>query len=237
MTFTNKTIKHYIDLANKWVNYYQNQPLEDLHVSISTGNDKIGHAWNISILPIFTCPNCTECKHLCYDIRDCLRYGDSDKNYTIRSRAKNTVILMRDRQKYFAEIREFLSHNRKNKMFRFHVGGEIKDKEYFSEMVSIARDFPEWLFWSYTKNYSAVNDFVALNGNDRFVAISDNFKMMFSEWRGMELINPYNFPEFHIVFENDAIKPVGYYCPGNCDICKASKRGCIVGETTYCNEH
>ena len=49
--------------------------------------------------------------------------------------------------------------------------------------------------------------------------------------------NPYNFPEFRVVFKDDLVKPVGFYCPGNCDICKVAGRGCIARETTYCNEH
>ena len=60
---------------------------------------------------------------------------------------------------------------------------------------------------------------------------------MFSEWRGMPMSNPHGMPEFKVVFKDDAEKPRGFYCPGNCDICKNSKRGCVAGETVYCNEH
>lgn len=79
MAYSELTIKGYLKLANYWFDYYMSEPLETLHVSISSGNDKIGHAWNVSLLPILTCPNCSECQKLCYDIRDCIRYGKSEK--------------------------------------------------------------------------------------------------------------------------------------------------------------
>lgn len=82
--------------------------------------------------------------------------------------------------------------------------------------------------------YHIVNTWCDANGRD---AVPANLKIMFSEWRGMPMVNPYNFPEFRVVFKADAVKPVGHYCPGNCDVCKAAGRGCVAGETTYCNEH
>lgn len=237
MAYSKETIGNFLTLAQKWMIYYSNCDVDTLHVVISEGNDKIGHAWNVSLLPVLTCPNCNECKWLCYDIRDCIRYG-ADGN-TIKARAKNTVILLKDRARFFREIEAFLSTRRKHKFFRWHVGGEIKDAAYAIEMLDIARRHADWTFWTYTKNYAAMNAAIdtvnARRGMTR--GIPDNMHVMYSEWRGMKLDNPHGMPEFRVVFKDDAVRPTGFYCPGNCDICKATHRGCIAGETTYCDEH
>lgn len=235
MAYSELTINGYLKLANYWLNYYMELPIDNLHVSISSGNDKIGHAWNVSLLPILTCPNCGECMKLCYDIRDCIRYGKSEKNNVIRARAKNTAILLRDREKFFSEINTFMDrYNGKYKMFRYHVGGELKDMDYFREMNNSAVNHPDWQVWSYTKNYKAVNKFCETFGLD---AIAKNLSMMFSEWRGMEMVNPFDFPEFRVVFKGEVIPENVWICPGNCDICKTAKRGCIYHETVYAKEH
>lgn len=138
MKIGNEALKHYTDLAKTWIEYYTAQDIDALHVSISSGNDKIGHAWNVSTLAIMTCPNCTGCGPYCYDVRDCLRYGDGDANNVIKARAKNTVVLIKARARFFAEIDAFLSTRRKHKYFRWHVGGEIQDTAYALEIIDIA---------------------------------------------------------------------------------------------------
>ena len=232
-------LKHYTDLARRWMEYYTAQDIDTLHVAISDGNDKIGHAWNVSTLAIFTCPYCNLCGPYCYDVRDCLRYGDGDANNVIKARAKNTVILIKARARFFAEIDAFLSKRRKHKFFRWHVGGEIQDTAYALEIIDIAHRHADWTFWTYTKNYSAVNDAIDVVNARRGITrgVPANLSIMFSQWRGLEMDNKHGLPEFRVVFESDAVKPAGFYCPGNCDYCKKHCRGCIARETTYCNEH
>lgn len=245
--FSDVTLAAFIELAKFWLNYFKilcEIDLNSVHVSISAGNDKIGHAWNISTLPIFTCPNCKECKHFCYDIRDCIRYGKTNANKTMLARAKNTVLLLYYPEKYFSEIDEFLTkYNGKYKMFRWHVGGEIRNEKQFSRMIEIAKNHPDYIFWTYTKNYFAVNSYVKHNGGRREIAIPENFRIMFSEWDGMKLVNPYNFKIFTVKFKAgnknhtpDFFKNL-YQCPGQCDICKKLNRGCIGYENTYVNQH
>ena len=110
-------------------------------------------------------------------------------------------------------------------------------------MVQIAKDFPEWRFWTYTKMYWIVNDYVRNNGNNRFVAIPANLSVMFSEWDGVPLDNPYSFPVFSCKLEaGNKNHPEEYFetlyeCPGNCDICIKSGHGCVNGESGYVKEH
>ena len=146
---------------------------------------------------------------------------------------RNLAILEKDREVYFDRIEQAISRRRKNKWFRWHVAGDIVDFDYFVHMAEISREHPDFTFWTYTKNYAVVNSYCAVYGKDNIPA---NFTVMFSEWRGMPLDNPYGFPEFRVVFKDEQ-PPKGFYCPGNCDICKEQRRGCVAGETTYCKEH
>ena len=94
-------------------------------------------------------------KKWCYELKAYLIYASC-----LDARARNTVLLMRDRKEYFNRIEKRLARRRKGlKAFRWHVGGEIIDTDYFANMVRIAKLFPEWRFWTYTKNYTAVNMF------------------------------------------------------------------------------
>lgn len=239
-----ETIKKYLDKMHDKIKECQvlfitdRGALETVKVSISDGNKKVGRVLNVSIAPIVTCPNCRECCKLCYDIKANLQYGN-----VLNARARNTVLALNYPEIYFGQIRDKMKRRRKNKYFRWHVGGDIPTYEYFCEMVEIAKEFPDFITWTYTKNYWIVNRYVKEHGNDRRVAIPENFTIMFSEWDGMPLVNPYDFPVFTCKLKdgNKNHKPeyfdTLYRCPGNCDICKAAHRGCIAGETTYANEH
>lgn len=202
----------------------------NLHVTISKGNKKIGNTLNVSLAPIVSCPNCSGCCKYCYDLKAVNQY----KNVA-NARAKNWVILQKAPERYFADIRKALKSRKKNKYFRWHVSGDITSMYYFEQMVEIAKEYPDFTFWTYTKNYIVVNQYCKNNGNTRD-CIPVNLSIMFSEWRGMPMINPFKFPEFKVVFKDEE-KPEGKYCPGNCDICIKAHSHCVKGETVYCNEH
>lgn len=210
---------------------YESTDLASIQMAISEGNRKIGNVLNVSLPPVKTCASCKQCMFYCYDIKACLQYP----NTVIDARIRNYIILMRDRNEYFNRIQERLNHRKTNKFFRFHVAGDIIDIDYFDRMVQLAKANPDFIFWTYTKNYPAVNAWVKNHGNNK-AAIPSNLSIMFSEWRGLEMVNPYGFGEFRVVFKDEE-KPTGFYCPGNCDVCTKNKCGCIVNETTYCNEH
>ena len=209
---------------------YSPWPISQIKMTISEGNRKIGKTLNVSLPPIMTCANCSECKYLCYDVKACLQYP----NTVIDSRVRNYVILMKDRNEYFNRIQTALNKRKANKFFRWHVAGDILDIDYFDRMVKMARANPGYKFWTYTKNYTVVNEWIKNNGGKP--SVPSNLSIMFSEWRGVEMVNPYGFGEFRVVFKDEE-KPEGFYCPGNCDVCIKSGRGCIANETVYCNEH
>ena len=202
-------------------------PADEIRLCISTGNRKIGRVMNVSLPPILSCGNCRECKKLCYDIKAVLQYPGTVAD----ARMRNFTVLKKDRDGFFARIDAAMSRRRKNKFFRWHVAGDIVDIDYFDRMVKIARDHPDFTIWTYTKMYAVVNAWIDAHG-----ALPSNFTVMFSEWRGMPMENPHGMPEFRVVFK-DETPPAGFYCPGNCDLCKNLHRGCVAGETVYCKEH
>lgn len=227
--YSNETIHKVTDmLKSKTREYIAQGDASAIKMAISKGNRKIGRVMNVSLPPILTCANCKECKYLCYDIKACAQYP----NTVIDARAKNLAILRLNRDDFFKRIDDAMNRRRVNKFFRWHVSGDIVDIDYFGRMVENARNHPDFIIWTYTKNYSVVNEWIDSNG-----ALPKNMHVMFSEWRGLAMDNPHSMPEFRVVFKADAVKPTGHYCPGNCDVCKATGRGCIAGETTYCNEH
>lgn len=243
MAYSNETLKKYIGniktVMGEYSKHFADHPGMAYHeICISTGNRKIGRVHNVSLAPIVTCGNCSHCSGICYDVKANIQY----KN-VLDARARNTVIATEYMDKYFDGIRYYISRRcgkRSNKYFRWHVGGEIPSMDYFKEMVETARMFPTWHFWTYTKMHGIVNLYCQKYGRE---SIPDNFVIMFSEWDGMPLVNPYNFPVFSCRLAGGNVNhPDSYFhnlwkCPGNCDICKKAHRGCIAGESTYADEH
>ena len=210
---------------------YMQKDIDNIKMAISAGNRKIGRVLNVSLPPIMTCANCKECMHFCYDIKACLQYP----NTVIDARVRNLVILLKDRDEYFSRIIAKIARRRMNKYFRWHVAGDIVDADYFDRMVQVARLFPEWIFWTYTKNYAVVNQWIADHGATSD-AVPSNLHVMFSEWRGLPMVNPYGMPEFSCHFPDEP-EPATFKCPGNCDVCKLAGRGCVAGENVHADLH
>lgn len=109
-------------------------------------------------------------------------------------------------------------------------------------MVRIARNHPDWIFWTYTKQYALVNQYVKTHGGSKETSIPSNLSIMFSVWNGLQLFNPYDFATFVCVMKNDpepvkAEKRNCHKCPGNCDICKAEHTGCPYHVSSWVDEH
>ena len=237
--YSKETIAKTIRAMKDALNYYNSIPVHELHVSISVNNDKTNEP-SVSTLPGITCGNCKECLPYCYAIRMIYKYGyNYENNAQLQSWAKNTSIMQRDLDYFFAEVDAWLTENEiVFDAFRFHVSGEIVSEEYFAHMVQIAKNHPTVFFWTYSKMFDVVNGYCDKNGGKEN-AIPDNFVIMFSAWIGLDMENPYHFPEFIFVprAEKEEFADAGFHCPGKCRICKRLHRGCFAGETTYSDEH
>ena len=231
--FKPETIKKIVEELQKLIAYFlaflQNGGF--IKLVISMGNSKIGKYMNVSLAPIITCKNCGKCKQFCYDVKACLQY----LNVRI-ARAKNTALFMYSREEFFRQLWGRMAKRIKNKFLRFHVSGEIVDLNHFEYMVKTAEMFPDFIIWTYTKMYWIVNEYIRQHGGDKS-CIPSNFTVMYSEWKSLPIDNPYNMPVFRCVYPEEK-KPEGCMrCPGNCDICKANKIGCVNGMSVYADLH
>lgn len=229
--FKPETIRKITRALRDLVNQYEKQIARGgkIDLVISNGNIKIGNTMNVSIAPIITCKNCRNCKFHCYDVKACLQY----KNVRT-ARAKNTALFMSDRDLFFSQLWDRMSRRRVNKFLRFHVSGEIVDLDHFCRIVETARRFPDFRIWTYTKVYWIVNEYCRIYGKE---SIPENLSVMFSEWRGVPIDNPFSFPVFRCIEEGEQIPEGMNHCPGNCNACKLSGTGCIYGESMYVYLH
>ena len=205
-----------------------------INLVISAGNRKIGRCMNVSLAPIVTCKNCAMCAGFCYDVKACLQYENVRE-----ARAKNTALFLFDRSEFFSRLWARMARRRVNKFLRFHVSGEIMDVDHFALMVETARRFPDFKVWTYTKMYWIVNEYIRTHGGTKETALPANFSVMFSEWKGLPMVNPYGLPVFRCIdVENGETAPDGVMqCPGCCDVCKAVGCGCIAGQSAYVHLH
>ena len=238
--FKPETLRKLISVLRALIAFFH-KTLSLQHVRISNGNRKIGRVMNVSLAPIITCGSaCKHCKSLCYDIKACLQYAN-----VRTARAINTALAMYDPDRYFSEIENAINRRKTNRFFRWHVAGDILNPEYFAHMVEIAKRHPDFVFWTYTKQYAIVNAYIAAHGNSKASAIPSNLHIMFSQWKivknnrviAIPFPNPYGMPIFTVRFAEEE-KPANMFkCPGNCDICKENHCGCIGGQSTYNDAH
>lgn len=234
MKYQFNTLRSYADKCRISLDkHYEN--VAKVHFTFSYGNRKIGKTLNINTLAVATCgAMCTKCGcvYYCYAIKDAMRFRD-----VLDMRARNTALLRKDRERYFAEIAEGIARHKSYEFIRWHVSGEIADVDYFAHMVDIARRFPSRRFWTYTKQYAFVNLYVAEHGGSIAAAIPSNLVVMFSNWDGFPMDNPYGFPVFYTVLKGHKA-PAGFYrCGGNCDFCKEHNCGCVAGMSSCVDEH
>lgn len=201
---------------------YDALPVDSLAVSLSDGNDKVGHVKNVSMPPVVSCSGvCAHCGGHCYDGRAVIQYPD-----TAAARARNWSIYTRDPLAYFGQVLGTVRRMRRS-LFRWHVGGEIVDGLYFRLMVGVARLVPRVTFLCFTKRHRLVADEIAaMGGRD---ALPDNLRLILSAWPGESLYNPYGLP---VSAPYVGERPRGWIgCPGNCETCAKHGHGCWTAKT------
>lgn len=196
-------------------------------ISISKGNIKMGDIPSVSLPPIVTCAaNCT-CAKKCYAARMCRRWKNTREAYN-----RNLEILECNPAEYWKQIDDTLYVNR---FFRFHVAGDIPTYEYLVNMIEVVRNNPHCETLVFTKRYGWVNRALA-NG----VELPNNLHLIFSEWEGMDMANPYNLPVAHVIFKGNEPESNWNICNGNCMECAKNKKNCWAlksGEHVAFHEH
>ena len=102
--------------------------------------------------------------------------------------------------------------------------------------AEIVIDKPEGID-RFTKKYEIVNNYLSHGG-----AIPKNLHMIFSAWKGMEMVNPYNLPEAHVRYRDGSTtaRSDAVFCGGNCTECALTDSGCWklgCGDQVVFNKH
>lgn len=198
-------------------------------VSISEGNTKTGKFPSVSLLPRLSCPwnRCKgTCGQKCYAIKLAKLRPTVMEAY-----ARNTAIFKLCPTAYFVAIEKAV---KRSAFFRFHIAGDIPNRNYLFQMHRIARNNPTCKILCFTKQYELVNEYVAK------IQKPDNLQILFSGWSNLKPENPYNLPETTVYTTEEEVKPEWTLCGGNCLDCALHCGGCWEaknGETVAFKMH
>ena len=199
----------------------------DNKITISKGNNKLGVIPSVSLPAWVTCRKDAPCYKSCYARRLAARREGVRHSYE-----KNLEVLENNPATYWAQVRGAVAFSR---YFRFHVSGDIPNREYFAEMVKTAEDFPFCNMLVFTKQFEIVNEWLSEGRK-----IPDNLKVIFSNWERWKCHNPHNLPVCEVIkTEEDALES-WKICGGNCSECACRGIGCWElkkGETIAIYKH
>lgn len=193
--------------------------VDKYHVKLQEGNTKTGRrVMTVSLAPVIDCMNCSECRGECYDVRNDCCYPSVRK-----SRAINSAIHKADPERFWKEISLQIKANYVE-CLRLNVGGDYNRKD-FDLLAETAEDNPQTTFLFFTKNYKEANEF--LNTRE----FPKNVCCIFSAWKDMEMENPHNMPESHVLYADGSTTAPTYgavLCTGDCTECYMEDKGCFT---------
>lgn len=230
--YNQRTLDKFLDAYNRALEAVKNG--QETRVRISHDNSKMGPVASVSLLPFYTCPGV--CAHTCG--RDC--YAAKLANLrpaVLWSYAVNTAILVVNPASFWEQVNAAIAAVR---YFRFHVAGDIRNSEYFRDIVQTAADHPHTEILMFTKHFHVVNNYVETHGGNRAAAIPENLHVMFSAWAGLDPVNPYHFPETVVYTTESEISDSWKMCGGNCFECACRGVGCwqaVDGDTIAFKKH
>ena len=198
-------------------------------ISVSYKNIKMGKIPSVSLPAIITCRKDCKCSKKCY----------AAKIEKIRPPVKaaylhNLKMLREQPEVFWRQTEAVIMLSR---YFRFHVSGDIPNREYLEKMVEISARQSHCEILCFTKKFSIVNQFLADGG-----AIPNNLHLIFSGWKGLPMENPFNLPEAHVLYKDGTTteRPDAKMCGGNCTECAKTGVGCWTlknGEQVVFDEH
>ena len=144
---------------NGMIYYPANMAGDDI-IHIVKGNSKTGEEVLNFNLPIeLTCDHRCECykDRKCYACSGCYLYSNNQFTYT-----QNYNFIKSDKYCFEDVLAIFQKAIDETgaKLFRFFTCGDIPNKRFFRIMVELAYNNPDVKFWSYTKKYYIVNDYL-----------------------------------------------------------------------------
>ena len=192
--------------------------IDNIHVTISKANSKMGAVASVSMLPFLTCPSrCgSTCGMKCYAAKLA-----NLRQVVLKSYANNTAIAVMKPDMYWKEIDKACSGI---KYFRFHVSGDIINAQYLQHMVQIAKNHPGTEFLAFTKRYEIVNDYL----NEH--RLPTNLHILFSGWTNLTPDNPHALPETNVIEHGKEPEEAWKICSGNCFNCAKAGTGCWTAQ-------
>ena len=187
--------------------------MNELKVSISTGNRKMGEIPSVSLPACVTCNPEAPCFKACYAAKIERIYKTAAAAYQ-----RNLNILENNPAAYWMGVRAAASMTH---YFRYHVSGDIPNKEYFNIMIAIAKDLPQTKFLVFTKQFHIINDYLNAGG-----VIPENLKVIFSNWGAWKCDNPHGLPVCEVIFKGEKPQDQWKICGGNCTECACRGVGC-----------
>lgn len=185
------------------------------HVHISRGNSKMGEIPSVSLPAGLTCRDDVPCRPRCYAARLERFRPNVHDNYE-----DNYRILLEEPDTYWREVEAAVMLSR---FFRFHVSGDIPNYEYLVRLSDVMRRNPHCVGLIFTKRFSLVNEYL-----DKGNKLPENLKVIFSGWDGLQMENPHNLPEAHVIEKDGSTtaRPDAVPCSGNCAECAVTDAGC-----------
>lgn len=169
--------------------------LADMHVNVQKGgNSKTGKEWLLNTLPgdhriqvqnkditnvRGSCQGCCDgCEAFCYAINGARQHH----NAVMPSTIKNLIIYRMDPERFESELDGELNgwkatKGNPEKVFRWHASGEIEDRSYLDMMMRVAEKHPDVHFYSYTKRFEWIKDYLDIHGD-----FPENFVWNLSVW-------------------------------------------------------
>ena len=187
--------------------------MNNLKVSISKGNTKMGSIPSVSLPACITCNPDAPCFKGCYAVKLAKRFEVTDASYH-----RNLNILTSDPELYWLQVKAAACMTR---YFRYHVSGDIVNKEYFNNMITLANELKGTIFLAFTKQYHIVNEYLNNGG-----IIPSNLKIIFSNWGAWKCDNPHKLPVCEVIFKGDQPDDDWKICGGNCTDCACRGVGC-----------
>lgn len=195
---------------------YKDDP-ESITAYFSDHNSKVGAIPSFSVIPLLYCPGCTKeddgCGHVCYALKSAVAHKEE-----LRCYAENTILALKDPDRLWKDIDALLKVSR---YFRFHVSGEILNKDYFDRLVKSVRNNPGCSVLMFSKKPDIVNSWIDENG-----PLPENLRLLLSSWSNFTPENPHNLPITAVIRENTIVPDNWKICGGNCEFCACRGCGC-----------
>ena len=187
--------------------------MNNLKISISNGNTKMGAIPSVSLPACITCNPDAPCFKGCYAVKIAKRFEATDASYH-----RNLNVLKSNPELYWLQVKAAACMTR---YFRYHVSGDIVNKEYFNNMIKLANELTGTKFLVFTKQYHIINEYLNNGG-----IIPSNLKVILSNWGAWKCDNPHKLPVCEVIFKGDQPADDWKICGGNCTDCACRGVGC-----------